>query len=97
MVIVGLAAVAAALRATPGGAQGVTAGDAVTGPSGHAPFVTQQTPAELTPEERRRREEALSRSNPPGPPLPVEPEFQRRSPALPPTEAPRVTPKRPNR
>jgi hypothetical protein len=85
----GLASVVAVCLPTSSCAQDVTAGEAAMAPSGRAPLVTQETPPELTPEQRRMREEALRRSNPPGPALPVEPEFQRRSPALPPTDPPR--------
>jgi hypothetical protein len=46
-----------------------------------------------TAEQRRMRDEAMSRANRPGPATPVEPGFQLRSPALPPTEAPRTKPR----
>jgi hypothetical protein len=52
-------------------AQSATTSQRTIGPSGKVPLVTQDTRIEVTPEERRRREEALSRSNPPGPPVPV--------------------------
>ncbi|MFL6796069.1 MAG: hypothetical protein ACJ8F3_01505 [Xanthobacteraceae bacterium] len=92
--MLGWAAPATALRPTSATAQSVITKEGVTAPVGVAPLVTQQNPRALTDEERRRREEALSRTNPPGPPVPVEPQSQRRSPPLPPTDVPQTTPRR---
>jgi len=76
-------------------AQSATANNIVVAPAGHAPFVTQATPVQPTAEQLRMREEAMRRSNRIGPPVPVEPGFVRRSPALPQTEAPRTAPRSP--
>ena len=61
-------------------------------PAGRAPFVTQDTPVEPTPEQLRAREEGMRRSNPPGPPLPVTPGAAPRQTPMGPETQPRGTP-----
>jgi hypothetical protein len=68
-----------------------TARQSTVAPTGRAPFVTQDTPVEPTPEQLRMREEGLSRSNPPGPA--VAPGAPTRQTPIGPTTEPRGTPK----
>ena len=74
--IVGSVIVLIGLQSAPVRAQSTTTREGVMAPIGRAPFVTQQTPVIPTPEQLRMHEEGMRRSNPSGPPLPVEPGFQ---------------------
>src|SRR2546428_9460481 len=63
-----MASVSHAQRATSAGA-----GEGVMAPAGQTQMKPLPQPPELTPQERRLREEELNRGHPPGPPLPGEP------------------------
>jgi hypothetical protein len=80
-----LIALFAALYPASVQAQSATAGEKVMGAGQQAPFVTQAFPPELTPGQQRQRDEAMTRANRPGPPLPIGPE--RPAPIVPPTSA----------
>jgi FG-GAP-like repeat len=82
---VGFAAILAALCPLSAHAQNATAGQGVMGAGQHAPFVTQQQPPVLTPEQQRARDQAMKNSNLPGPPLPVEPGARVTPPSVPST------------
>jgi hypothetical protein len=63
--------------------QSAVAGQGTIAPSGRAPMVLEPGPSPITPEELGRRQEMLNQTHLPGPPLPAEPGFTPRSPALP--------------
>ncbi len=82
----------AALGATAE-AQSSLVGQGVMGPGQRAPLVIQSEPPALTPEQEQLREEAMKRTNLPGPPLPEGPGAVSAAPQVPSTVGqPGVTP-----
>jgi hypothetical protein len=94
---IALSGVIAGGLATPLHAQSgsATAGQSTMAPTGRAPFVTQDTPVQPTPEQLRMRDEGMRRGNPPGPPLPVTPGVTQQTPIGPETQ-PHGTPPSPS-
>jgi hypothetical protein len=85
LVGIALSGIVAGQLAMPAHAQSAAAGQGVMGNGQRAPFVTQEQPPVLTPEQEQAREEAMRRFNVPGPPLPIEPGAQVSPPSVPAT------------
>ncbi len=84
-----MAAMASLSHAQP--ATSAASGEGVMAPAGQVPMQSQAQPPQVTPQERRLREEALKHVDLPGPPIPVEPGARAAPPKVAPTPRP-ITP-----
>jgi hypothetical protein len=93
IVVTALTIAVGGLLADPAGAQNAASGEVKQGPGQQVPFQAQPSPPSLTPEQQRRREEALGQTHLRGPTLPDEPGHPRQSPEVAPTPPPAGVPK----